>query len=201
MLCTNITKLFFQIISIALLVEFSFSDLNTGNDIKTKKTEISGSNDDYFYDSSLTKEDIKKIQDEKSKLEEQRELENEVKQPAEKEPDWFARSNNTDDPMAKFMEEAIKDYMKRMQKEYMEKMKGKKKSDINHQFWSVITLAVFFGTGISIGLAIVVIRGNSFNKGSKLNGVPNSKKKKTNCQESINRSSYASIPQKEQITI
>ena len=49
----------------------------------------------------------------------------------------------------------------------MEKHKSKNKSDIDHQLWSVITLALFFGSGIMIGVIIVLVRGRSFQKSKK----------------------------------
>lgn len=185
--------------TLVVILALELTTLTKSEDVQKPTDEPES--DDYFYDASLTEEEIAKQREQKAELARQRELEEAAKKPTEPEPEWFKRSNNTDDPMAKFMEEAIKEYMKRMQNEYMEKMKSKKKSDINHPFWSVITLAVFFGTGILIGLAIVVVRGNSFNKSSRLNGSSGGKKQQNGGRESINRSAYVSVPQKEQIMI
>lgn len=190
------------VVIFGIMVAFELATMARSEDNKViAKRQTRDDNDDYFYDSSMSKEEIEKKKQEKAEAEEKREKEEEAKKPKESDPEWFKRGNETDDPMAKFMEDAIKEYMKKMQKEYMEKMKAKKKSDINHPFWSVVTLAVFFGTGILIGLTIVVIRGNSFNKGSRLNSSNGKKTPANGGRDSINRSAYVSVPQKEQITI
>jgi hypothetical protein len=126
------------------------------------------SDDDYFYDDSLTKEDIEKIQKKKQEEEQiRKEKEQSEKKAEEDQPNWFKEINeqNSKDPFEEMMKTKIEEYIKKYQKEQMDKFreKYKSKSDLNHQLLSIITLSVFFGSGIVIGLIIVFFRSYNFN--------------------------------------
>lgn len=154
--------------------------------------------DDYFYDQGLSQSEINEKRLEKAELEREREAAAAKAKPVEDAPEWFAASNDTSDPMKEFMEGAIKDYMKKMQKEYMEKMKMKKKSDINHSFWSIITLVVFFGTGIVIGLSLVMIRGSKLSKSTRRRNAKSTSNNNHNNSSVRSKTAYTSVPQGEQ---
>lgn len=153
-------------------------------------------NDDYFYDEGLSDADKEKMREDR-KLEEEQNLK-EMTTTTEKTPDWFVRPNKSDDTLKEFMEEAIKEYMKKMRDEYMEKMKSKKESDINHPFWSVVTLVIFFGSGIVIGLSIVMIRGSKF-QNNKLRKKSTAVNRSNNTSHTNNNktTAYTSVPQTE----
>lgn len=189
----------------SLVLVMGVAEVLSDGDSGPAEASGASSSDDYFYDASLSQAEIDKMRAETAERERERERQEaeEAAKKREKEPapEWFLPSNNTDDPMAKFMENAFKEYMKKMQQDYMEKMKNKKKSEIDHAFWSVVTLAVFFGTGILIGVSIVVIRGSKFNKSSRLTA-----RKSTNggaARDSVinNKNDYVSVPQNDKITI
>ena len=200
-ICKKLAILAVSLVLISTLLNNSCQSVEAE---ESSKTSDDGDND-YFYDSNMSESEIKKQKEEKAAQERAREEEEKAKKTTEAPPEWFAPSNDTDDPMAKFMESAIKDYMKKMQKEYMEKMKNKKKSDIDHPFWSVVTLSVFFGTGILIGISIVVIRGSKFNKNSRMSSSANGKKSRASAsnatRDSIRKTDYVSVPTNEKITI
>lgn len=194
----NICKTRFTIVAfivivelISVLAESSPSSMNRGKE----------DTDDYFYDSDIPKEEIDKMKKEKAVERERDEAKLGAEKPDETAPEWFERtSNESSDPMAAYMEQAIKEYMKKMQKEYMEKMKSKKKSEIDHSFWSVVTLSVFFGSGIAIGISIVLIRGRKFNKSSQFGNGAN-RRKSNGKNNSVKKVDYVSVPQNEKITI
>lgn len=131
-------------------------------DIKYSKR----SDDDYFYDDSLTKEEIEKIQKQKQEEERLRKEKEEAEKKKEKPPEWVEEVNEKirKDPFEEMMKTKIEEYIKKYQKEQMDKFreKSKSKSDLNHQLLSIITLSVFFGSGIVIGLIIVFFRSYNF---------------------------------------
>lgn len=144
--------------------------------------------EDYFYDEGVDEEKVKEMQRNKTLIEEQRR--NSETTTTEKEPDWFAKKDS-DDPFAKYMEEAFKEYIKKYQKEQAEKLKSrfKSKSDLNHPQLSVITLTAFFGIGVFISLVIVYFKGRTF-KNSKPSG---------DKQKILEKNSYKSVQQNDQI--
>lgn len=117
---------------------------------------------DYFYEEGLSPEEIKAIQVNKTRLqEEQRKA---ITTTTEKIPEWF-QNNNSDDPLSKFMKEKFDEYLKIFKKEQKEKLRSRfKASSIDHSFWSVLTLMIFFGTGTLISLITIVIKSKQISK-------------------------------------
>jgi hypothetical protein len=152
--------------------------------------------DDYFYDDKLSKEEIDSLKKNRQ-LEWQRAAES-ASTTTEPTPEWFNRNESENSEMQKYMEEQIKEYLKKYQKEQMEKMKLKKKSDLNHPLLSVITLSVFFGSGIVIGLVIVLVKGNNF-KNTSITKRASSKQQQK--KKSLDKTAYKSVAQNEQIII
>lgn len=111
---------------------------------------------DYFYEEGLSPDEIKAIQANKTRIEEeQRKL---VTTTTETIPEWF-RNENSDDPLSKFMKEKFDEYLKKFKKEQKEKLRSRfKASSIDHSFWSLVTLIIFFGTGTIISLIIIVVK-------------------------------------------
>jgi len=151
---------------------------------KTKQlAEEANSNDkqpDYFYDSSLTEEEIEKAKNEKKQSASLNQIETSTKT----DPNWFKESNKpVEDPFANFidffssksqenntdkqqMPPMIKEMMLKYQAEQMEKWRQSRKStsNLNHQVLSIITLSAFFGIGIVVSLMIAFTRGLQFKK-------------------------------------
>ncbi|RMZ95646.1 hypothetical protein BpHYR1_006840 [Brachionus plicatilis] len=120
---------------------------------------------DYFYDESLNPEQIKEMQLNKTRLEE--EQRKKVSTTTEKVPEWF-QNQNSDDPLNKFMKEKFDEYLKKFKKEQKEKLRSRyKASTIDHSFWSVVSLIAFFGTGTLISLIVIVVKSNQMSNVSK----------------------------------
>ncbi|CAF1030988.1 unnamed protein product [Brachionus calyciflorus] len=134
---------------------------------------------DYFYEDGLSPQQIEEIRINKTRVE----LEKRLKETTTTElpPDWFNKKPNEDDPLSKFMQEKFKEYLEQFKKEQADKIKAqfKSKSNIDHSFWSLITLTVFFGTGISISLIIILVKSNHVQSMAK------KKKKQKKCLENV----------------
>jgi hypothetical protein len=134
---------------------------------------------DYFYDSSLTEEEIEKAKNEKKQSASIKQVETTNKT----DPNWFKESNKpVEDPFANFLDffssksqnntdkqpmpPMMKEMMLKYQAEQMEKWRQSRKStsNLNHQMLSIITLSAFFGTGIVVSLIIAFTRGIQFKK-------------------------------------
>ena len=121
--------------------------------------------DDYYFPEGVDQEEADRLiaeqrAKEKALAEERARLET-----TEKPPEFF-KLDETDFSQL-INKEMAAEMLKKFQKEQMEKQKSKNKSDINHQMWSIITLALFFGTGIVVGILIVLVRGRRFQKSKK----------------------------------
>lgn len=135
---------------------------------------------DYFYDSSLTDEEIEKAKNEKKQTASINQLETSTKT----DPQWFKESNKpASDPFANLIDffsvksqanktadqeipPMMKEMMEKYQAEQMEKFRQSRKSNstLNHKLLSLITLLAFFGSGILISLAFVFTRSVQFRK-------------------------------------
>ncbi len=135
---------------------------------------------DYFYDSSLTDEEIEKAKNEKKQTASINQLETSTKT----DPKWFKESNKpASDPFANFLDffsvksqanktadqeipPMMKEMMEKYQAEQMEKFRQSRKSNstLNHKVLSLITLVAFFGSGILISLTFVFMRSVQFRK-------------------------------------
>ena len=143
------------------------SNNNNNNDDQNKNKNANSEDDDYFHEEGVDEEEAKKRDEEKKRQAEEaakrREEEENAKKTNNEEPDPSLSLKETD--FGSFLtNERIAELLKNFQKEQMEKHKSKNKSDIDHQLWSVITLTLFFGSGITIGVIIVLVRGRSFQK-------------------------------------
>lgn len=156
---------------------------------------------DYFYEDSLSKDEIEMIKKERqSKLEEAKRLSTTTSEP---DPEWFAKTDAAENPMEEYMKKMMQDYIKKYQKEQMDKIRASsKKSDLNHPLLSIITLSVFFGSGIVIGISIVLIKGNhakiSINSSSSSSS---SSPSNVNNKKTIDKKAYMAASQNDQLVV
>ncbi len=122
--------------------------------------------DEYFYDSELSENDIKKIQEEKKLKEEL--LKNLQTTTKATTPEFFAPKKTDDQKVENwdqyYMEKMVKAYMDKYQEEQLQKRRLKFETDLNHPLLSIITLTAFFGISSFVGLIIVYVRGKQFRK-------------------------------------
>ena len=121
--------------------------------------------DDYFYEASLDKEQIKEIQLKKQAIELEEKSRLSTTTPAD--PAFFTVKQSQDqniDWNKYYMDKMIAEYMKKFQLEQLEKRRIKFETDLNHPLLSIITLSLFFGISSIIGLLIAFFRGKQFRK-------------------------------------
>lgn len=129
------------------------------------KSVLAKRSDDYYFPENVDQEEADRLIAEK-KAKEKAEAEERARLETTEKPPEFFKLEETDFSQL-INKEMAAEMLKKFQKEQMEKQKSKNKSDINHQMWSIITLALFFGTGIVVGILIVLVRGRRFQKSKK----------------------------------
>jgi F0F1-type ATP synthase assembly protein I len=130
---------------------------------------VNNNYDEYFYDQPLSSGELEKLRLEKIKKE-QTLLDKTTKEP---EPDFFNQVANDADPMKLFLKKKIKELQ---EKEIEKYKKSKSKNELNHHLWSVLTLSIFFGSGIIIGILIIFIRGHTLSNNRRNNNNRKSEK-------------------------